>query len=477
MKKDNDIHYLCAKELISLLANREISSVELLEETNAVVTRDFEQARQAAKAADEAIARGEQKSLLGLPITVKESFNVVGLPTTWGNPAFKNWYPKNDSLAISRLKDAGAIIIGKTNVSRMLGDWQSYNEIYGTTNNPYDLNLTPGGSSGGSAAALAAGFTSLELGSDFAGSIRVPAHFCGVFGHKPSIHLIPMRGANPPPNPPSPHPRSDFNVIGPLARTTADLTLALDTLAGPDEIWDGKGYKLCLPPPRHQDIKNFRVLVIESHPLCPTAAVIRESINHVVEHLIKLKATVSRDSNLIPDLGEITRTYLALFAAFVAANLPIEEYRQREAAAKMLQTNDTSITSYYLRGCILSHREWENAAQARDQLRQQWRTLYKEFDVVICPIMPTPAFFHDHSEATKRQIEIDGKLFPYNNQFAWPSIATVFGLPATVAPIGHTKKGLPISIQVIGDYLEDYTTIQFASLLEREFGGFSIPNL
>ena len=198
--------YRSASDLIQALATRQISARELLDATitriealdpkiNAVVVRDFDRAREAADAADAALGRGERRPLLGLPMTVKEQFNVAGLPTTWGYPRFRDWRPDVDALAVQRLKAAGAIIIGKTNVPVGLTDWQSYNEVYGTTNNPWDLRRTPGGSSGGAAAALAAGFVPLELGSDIGGSLRAPAHFCGVFSHKPSLDLIPQRGS------------------------------------------------------------------------------------------------------------------------------------------------------------------------------------------------------------------------------------------------------------------------------------------
>jgi amidase len=198
--------YRSAGELVQVLASRQISSRELVDSAigriealdpkiNAVVVRDFDRARAAADAADAALARGERHPLLGLPMTVKEQFNVAGLPTTWGHPKFKDWRPDADGLAVQRLRAAGAIILGKTNVPVDLGDWQSYNEVYGTTNNPWDLTRSPGGSSGGAAAALAAGFVPLELGSDIGGSLRSPAHFCGVFSHKPSLDLLPQRGA------------------------------------------------------------------------------------------------------------------------------------------------------------------------------------------------------------------------------------------------------------------------------------------
>jgi amidase len=266
--------YRTAGELAQALAQRQISSRELVDGTiarieavdpkiNAVVLRDFDRARAAADAADAALARGEQLPLLGLPMTVKEQFNIAGLPTTWGDPKFKGWQPEADALVVQRLRSAGAVILGKTNVPIRLGDWQSYNEIYGTTNNPWNLDRTPGGSSGGDTAALAAGFVPLEFGSDIGGSLRAPAHFCGVFSHKPSLDLVPQRGSGLPQAPAFPV-RGDLSVIGPMARSAADLGLELAVVAGPDELAEGVGYKLALPPPRHDRLADFRVLVIDA---------------------------------------------------------------------------------------------------------------------------------------------------------------------------------------------------------------------
>jgi amidase len=488
MKKIKNWYYQSATELVSALANRIVSAAKLLEQSisrietldkkiNAVIVRDFDRARIAAKAADQAIAKGKQLPLLGLPITVKESFNVAGLPTTWGNPEYKNWRPNEDALTVSRLKSAGAIIMGKTNIPFMLMDWQSYNNVYGTTNNPWNIDLTPGGSSGGSAAALAAGFTSLELGSDFGGSIRVPAHYCGVFGHKPSVNLVPMRGAGPPTSVPSPSLISDFIVGGPMARTAADLALGLKVLAGPDELWDGKAYKLSLPAARHDHLHQFRVLIVKNHPLCPTAAAIDKAMDCLAERLTQLGVAVSHDTRSVPDLAEITRTYCSLFSAFVVGNMPSDEYKRLLEATQILQNDDFSLEACLQRGYTLSYRDWLMKTRTRGILRQQWRNLYKEFDVIICPVMPTPAFPYDHSDPSKRQIKVDNIHAPYSNQYAWVSIATLFGLPTTVTPVGLTENNLPIGVQLIGDYLEDYTTIKLAGLIEDELGGFSEPPL
>lgn len=478
MKSENDFAYKSAHELVNLLASKSLSSVELLKATisriethdpkiNAIVVRDFERAYLEAKAADEKIAKGERLPLLGLPITIKESFSVVGLPSTWGNIEYKDYYPDEDALVVTRLKSAGAIIIGKTNVPWMLRDWQTYNEVYGTTNNPFNLNLTPGGSSGGSAAALAAGFVSMELGSDLAGSLRVPAHYCGVFAHKPTENIIPTRGAAPPGMPPTAN-RVDLAVAGPLARTAQDLRLALDVLAGPDERLEGKGYKLALPPARHKDLKNFRVLVIDHHPLFPTAEVIKKSIDNLMKELEKRGATVATYNTQMPDLTQIAHCYAFFFSAFLTARMPNHEYENAKMAAAQLSQDDDSLIAHRLQGILSSHRDWLIESHERGKLRDEWRNLYNNYDVIICPVMPSVAFPHDHTDIMERQIKIDGVLYPYRNQFVWASMATLFGLPATIAPIGQTAEGLPIGVQIIGDYFEDLTTIKFASLLEQE---------
>jgi amidase len=477
--------YRTAGELAQALAHRQISSRELVDgaiarieavdpKINAVVVRDFDRARAAADAADAALARGEQLPLLGLPMTVKEQFNIAGLPTTWGDPKFKGWQPEADALVVQRLRSAGAVILGKTNVPIRLGDWQSYNEIYGTTNNPWNLDRTPGGSSGRDAAALAAGFVPLEFGSDIGGSLRAPAHFCGVFSHKPSLDLVPQRGSGLPGAPAFPV-RGDLSVIGPMARSAADLGLELAVVAGPDELAEGVGYKLALPPPRHDRLADFRVLVIDAHPLCPTAASVRAALNGLAERLGQLGCTILRQSATLPDLAETSRIYRELLTATFAADLPPEVRERVEAAAKALSLDDQSLAASGLRGLTMSHAEWIGRSRIRGGLRLRWLALFQEVDVVLCPPMPTVAFPHDHSPQFARQLDIDGTKVPYNDQSVWAGIATLNGLPATTAPIGRSDDGLPIGVQIVGSYLEDRTTITFAGLIEREFGGFTPP--
>ena len=310
-----------ATELSAALAAKKVSAVELAQDAigrierhdgkiNAICVRDFERGLEAARAADAALARGETRPLLGIPLTVKESYNVAGLPTTWGFPAQKDFMPPEDALSISRVKAAGGVILGKTNVPLGLGDWQSYNEIYGTTNNPFDLGRTPGGSSGGSAAALAAGYGPLSLGSDIGGSLRVPAFHCGVYAHKPTFALVPSRGHTPPPFPPLPFDR-DLAVIGPMARSAADLSLLLDVIAGPDPLEAGNAYKLALPPPRHGELKNFRVLLIDTDPVMPTCNSVRAAIEKLAANLGKAGVNVARAK---PAVARLRRVVAALYA-------------------------------------------------------------------------------------------------------------------------------------------------------------------
>jgi amidase len=475
-----------ATELSAALAAKQVSAVELAQDAigrierhdgkiNAVCVRDFARGLDAARAADAARARGETGALLGIPLTVKESYNVAGLPTTWGSPAQKNFVPTEDALSISRVREAGGVILGKTNVPIGLGDWQSYNEIYGTTNNPYHLGRTPGGSSGGSAAALAAGYGPLSVGSDIGGSLRVPAFHCGVYAHKPTFALVPSRGHTPPPLPPLPFER-DLSVIGPMARSAADLSLLLDVIAGPDPLEAGIAYRLALPPPRHRELRDFRVLLLTTDPVMPTAASVRGRIEELAAKLGGKGVTIARESPLLPDFGASTRLYMRMLLSFLSASFAPEVYAGAQAAAAKLSAENNSLAAERLRGIVLSHRDWLMADRGRTRLRSQWRELFKHFDAVICPVMPTPAYPHDHSEDQEaRRIDIDGKDYVYPDQLAWPGIATLPGLPATAIPVGLSREGLPVGVQIVGPWLEDRTPLKLAELIEREFGGFVPP--
>ena len=391
-------------------------------------------------------------------------------------PQFRDFVAKQDALIVSRLKNAGAIVLGKTNVPVGLRDFQSYNDVYGTTSNPWDVGRSPGGSSGGSAAALAAGFGPLSFGSDIGGSLRVPAHFCGVYAHKPTLGLVPFRGYGMPPSPPLSHD-IDLAVIGPMARSAADLALALNVIAGPDDERGGIGYRLVLPAARHDSLRDFRVLVIDTHPLVPTDSAVRAAIGRLAERLGKAGAKVARSSALLPNLAESARLYVKLLASVKGAGLTRDRYGETRRAAAVLVPGDHRLVSERMRGAVMSHRDWLAADLARARAQEQWSLLFREWDVVLYPSSAVPAFPHDHSEPFEaRHIQIDGRAYPYSDAcFVWADPASTCGLPATAIPIDRSPIGLPIGVQVIGPYLEDRTTIAFAGLLERAFGGFVPP--
>ncbi|WP_030674441.1 amidase [Streptomyces sp. NRRL B-1347] len=475
-----------AEELMAALRAGEVTSVELTDEViarierddvalNAICVPDFDRARAAAREADRARARGEDRPLLGLPVTVKESYNIAGLPTTWGMPPHRDFLPAEDAVQVTRLKDAGAVILGKTNVPLGLQDIQSFNEIYGTTNNPWDHSRTSGGSSGGSAAALAAGFGSLSIGSDIAGSLRTPAHFCGVYAHKPTLGLAAYRGMTPPPAPALPT-ESDLAVVGPMARTARDLTLLLDVMAGPDPLTFGVAHRVTLPPARHERLSDFRVLVVDDHPLIPSGAAVRAGVNRVADALADGGARVARHSPLLPDLTESALLYTQLMFSSSVARFPIETYEQLRIHAAALSADDRSLDAERLRAMVFSLHDWLAANNRRELHRHAWRQFFKEFDAVVCPITPTPAFPHDHDpDPLRRRIDIDGVEYPYFDQLVWAGVATMPGLPATAVPAGRSPEGLPVGVQLIGPMFEDRTPLRLAELLEQEIGGFQAP--
>ncbi|MGH3589396.1 MAG: amidase, partial [Pseudonocardia sp.] len=459
------------------LAEAAIARIERLDPTiNAVCVRAFEQALAAAKSADVARTQGDARPLLGVPMTVKESFHMAGLPTTWGFPAFQDFVSDVDAVAVERVRSAGAVVLGKTNVPLALGDFQSYNDFYGTTRNPWNPDRVPGGSSGGSAAALAAGYGALSLGSDIGGSLRNPAHYCGVYAHKPTFGLVPTRGHTPPAMPTLPV-ALDMAVVGPMARSATDLALLLDVLAEPDELTLGPAYRLALPPARHENLADHRVLVLDTHPLIPAAASVREAIDGLAAALSAAGATVVRESPLLPDLADTARQFMRLLQSAFSGGYPPEIYERVRAEAAGLDPDDHGLRAERVRGAAFSHRDWIHADGARAVVQQQWRALFAEFDVVVCPVMPTPAFPHDHSPITTRRIAVDGVDHDYLDQMAYAGIATLPGLPATAIPVGLSADGLPIGVQAVGPMYGDRTTIRFAELVEQERGGFTPPEL
>lgn len=433
---------------------------------NAVVVRRFEQARERACEADRALARGEDWGALhGVPMTVKETYEIAGWPTTAGIEALRDHVSERTSVAVQRLLDAGAVIFGKTNVPAYASDLQTYNDIYGTTHNPWNPDLTPGGSSGGAAAALAAGFTPLELGSDIGGSIRTPAAFCGVCGLKPSFGLISTRGHVP--GPPGALARRDLSVAGPLARHVADLEQALTILAAPDEE-EATAWRLELPPARHRALKDFRVATWLDDPRCPVDRPIVDALEGLSARLAELGASV--DAGARPDgvtLGEAHDIYYRLLTGTMGEGLPGGLYDQLREAAGQAPADDQSYRTLFARGATQSHADWQRSHEQRSVMRAAWARFFQDFDVMLCPVVQTLPFSHRHTPGPdQRTLTVNGVEQPYMDILVWVGLAGAVYLPAATVPIGLTEDGRPLAVQVIGPYLEDRTVLAFAAALE-----------
>jgi amidase len=439
---------------------------------NAIVAWQTDRARDRAGAADAALARGEiWGPLHGIPMTVKESFDVAGLPTTWGNKPWRDNIATDNAVLVDRLLAAGAVIYGKTNVPLLLSDLQTFNDVYGTTNNPWDKARGPGGSSGGEAAALAAGLSALGAGSDLAGSLRNPAHYCGIFAHKPSWGLIPTLGHSPS----AALTPTDISVVGPLARHAEDLALAMRALAGP-EILQRAAWRIELPPPRHARLADFRVAVCTDSPLCEIDASVRERFDAATAALIRSGASVDEAAPAPFDDAEQNRLFMTLLRAATASRMRDEDFAAQQAIAATLSPEDTSSRASTARGATLYHRSWGVANEARTRLRHAWRDFFQRFDVLLAPIAATAAFPHDHNpDRDQRLISVSGRLVRYEEQLFWAGLASLSYLPATAAPLGLTAAGLPVGMQIIGAEGEDLTTIEFARLLAVGIGGFTPP--
>ncbi|MEO8718101.1 MAG: amidase, partial [Burkholderiales bacterium] len=411
------------------------------------------------------------RPLHGLPMTVKESFDVAGWPTTWGMPENKGNVAKKDALAVERLKRAGAIVFGKSNVPVLLADWQSFNPIYGTTNNPWDLLRTPGGSSGGSAAALAAGLTGLELGSDIGASIRNPAHYCGVYGHKPTWGICASRGHA---LPGMAHP-GDIAAIGPLARSAADLALAMDVVAGPDDV-DGAGWALELKKPKSVSWRGLRVAVMASHATAEVDASVSGAIQRLAGALAKKGAKVSDTARPEFDPAEAHRVYLSLLRAATSnRQLPAHVVLWEELAHKR-PPDDASYEAQAARANVMRHKEWLAWSNRRHQMRLLWAEFFRHWDVLLCPPAATPAFpQNQRGERWERMIDVNGKPQPSTTQMFWAGYSGMCNLPSTVAPIELAGGKLPVGAQIIGPQYGDYRTIAVARLIEKEYFAFTPP--
>jgi amidase len=493
----DEVAFWSASELVAALATGELSSRELLDlylarierlnpALRAVVTLDEDATRAAAAAADEARARAGDVPLgplHGLPMTVMDSIETAGMRTTSGAPFLADHVPGHDADAVARLRRAGAVVFGKTNLPMFAADVQTTNELFGTTVNPWNPERTPGGSSGGSAAAVAAGLTGLELGSDLGGSLRMPAHFCGVYTVKPTYGLVPGRGHIPPE--PGTLAALDIASFGPLARSADDLDRALAVLAGPDAA-RAVAWRVSLPAPRRHRLADYRVAAWLDDPYC--------SVDHDLAELLAATVAELRAAGVVvtevggagrdgPGAGELPMSLAEghglaqqLTQGAVGVVLPPADYDALRERADGAGPGDDSPPVRFARNITQRARALGQAAEQRLRLRAGWARFFEHYDVLLTPVTPATAFPHDHHpDVDARTIVVNGARRPYGDQFAWVQSFGALHLPAVVAPVGRAADGLPVGVQIVGPYLEDRTPIDVARRLAEVVGGFERP--
>ena len=481
--KNDNLPFLSAAEAANEIRKKNISSFELTKlifdrikkydpEINAIILLLEEQALERAREADTALAKGENWGVFhGVPITIKDSFQIKGVVTTAGAPFLKDYVPDSDATAVARLKRSGAVILGHTNVPFMLSDHQSYNEIYGRTNNPWNLERTPGGSTGGGAAAVTAGLSYLSLGSDIGGSIRVPAHFCGIFGHKPTVDLISQRGHIPPVPGAPPLPSTELPVAGPLARSAEDLRLALSVCGGPDTP-ENVAYSWTLPEPRKKDLKQYKIKYIINHPDYPVSSEIsplmEQAIQEFKNHGLDIEEGWPENVNPV----EQYFNYLYLLMGALSKGMPEEEIERMKAIPS---SQRTPYQSRQIQAISDSHIQYDKMESNRLKARMIWQKFFRDYDAFLLPTAIVPAFPHTTIPWEERMLETPEGSRTYNDMLFWISFATHTGLPATTFPVGVSKTGLPVGMQVIGPFLEDATPIDIAGKLNEIMGGIPHP--
>jgi len=479
-----------ATELLAALERGELSSAELLEqlierierldgELNVVVAKDYEGARAAAARADAARARGERLGPLhGLPMTVKDTWEVPGMPCAAGASEYRDHRPTRAASSVQRLMDAGAIVFGKTNVPYLASDLQAYNEVYGVTRNPWDPERTPGGSSGGSAASVAAGFSPVEHGSDIAGSIRTPAHWCGVYGHKPTYGVVSMRGHVP--GPPGTLGEAPLVVAGPLARSATDLRLLLDIVAGPPP--ERSAWSVTLPEPPAKELADYRVLLWVDDDYCPIDPELRRAYEALGAELERQGVQVDRGAPEGVSLDSLYREYMLLLGTVMGTPLPARQRRVMGLAGKAIPRLSKLLKVPAEFGAFLEGMDARaaDAAIQREKVARQGAAFaartFERYDVLLMPAAIATAIRHDHSkQLAQRMVQVGGRTRSYTELFVWIALATLYGLPATSAPVGVSTEGLPFNVQIVGGPHRDHTTIRFAELIAPLTGGWRAP--
>ncbi len=462
-EKANEFATWPATRLAAAIHDRQLSSREVLAgyldriacgdgPVNSVVALDEDRAMAAAKTADEDAARGRVHGPLhGVPCTIKDGIEVAGIRSTSGAPELAEHVPTADALAVARLRAAGAIVFGKTNVPIWCADMQTYNELYGTTSNPWALDRSPGGSSGGAAAAVACGFTGFELGTDLGGSVRIPAHLCGVLGLRPSYGVIPQNGYLPGIS--KSRAGLDVNVFGPIARATSDLDLLLDVVAGPDAR-AGAGWRLELPRASGRTLADYRIGLWLDDSFCPVETEYLALIRGLVDRLAVWGARLDERHPPV-DFAESFHTYWTLMMAANGLNAPTDAQPDRG----------------------VSHPDWLAADDRRCRQRDIWQRWFAdEVDVLLCPVLATVAYPHNHSgDFSTRFVPVNGRQRSHDDIARWTGLVGALGLPVATVPIGHTTAGLPAGVQVIAAHLHDRDAVRVAELIAEVSGGYRLP--
>jgi amidase len=478
-----DITLRSAGDQATAIRSGDISATELLDTIveryerlnpaiNAVVVTQLDVARARAADADRVTAAGGSWGPLhGVPMTIKEAWDWVGSASTSGYPERLDWRPDRNAEAVQRLLDAGAVIYGKTNLPVGMADWQTFNPVYGTTGNPWNPALIPGGSSGGAAAALAAGLTALELGSDIGASIRNPAHYCGVFGHKPTYGLVPDAGHGNPGSPVS----LDIGVGGPMARYASDLALGLDIVAGAGGM-SARGWKLELPEPRRTRPAELRVAVMLDHECCEVDGELVDRLTATVESIGELGVRLDWEARPDIEIARMHDVYIALLRAATGTEYDAEHYDSLAADAARFDGGDRDYRARAARAVRMTHWEWAAYHDERERARLAWDAFFDEYDALLCPTAASAAYPHDQAgERADRTITVNGLQQPTTDQLFWAGLSCGVYLPGTVAPAGLTASGLPCGLQIVTGHLRDREGIAFAALMERELGGFQVP--
>jgi amidase len=444
-----DILFASATELAAAIRSREISALEVLDlyleriselnpTLNAIITMDAGAARERARAADAALARGDDWGPLhGVPFTLKDAHSTAGMRTTAGCEALAENIPSSDSTVTSRLKSAGGILIGKTNVPPMLDDWQSCNPIFGRTSNPWDVTRTPGGSSGGAAAAVAAGMSAFDIGTDLSGSLRVPAHFCGVYGLKPTERRVSSSGLRR-------HPGEQHSVramagIGPLARSVDDLALVFRVIAGPD------GRDFDVPPVPVDDVpeltlRDVRVAVAPNFPNFRLADAIRDAVLALARKLEPLCAAVDQ-----PALPELDYTAEGKSAAdLIAMMVGVYHPKEGDPGAKL--------------------GEYMQALRRRESSIASWERFFERWDVLLCPVAMCTAFPHCPKDT---KLDVDGKRVEYSLVGAHTTLFNYTGQPAVVLPWAVDASGLPVGVQLVAKRWNESRLLGIARAIAR----------